>query len=513
MGIIIRPDDIPPEASTTDVEFRACRDDLEFFIEKTFKIINPGVSFLSNWHIGAYAEYLMACYNRQIKRLIINVPPRYLKSISCSVAFPAWALGKNPSLKFMAASYSKDLAFKHSVDCRTLMKNEWYGQCFPLTQLKDDQDEKKKFMTTMGGHRIATSVGATATGEGGNFLIMDDPHNAMQAQSDTIRESQINWFYQTFTTRLNDKKNDVIIVVMQRLHPMDLTGVLMDDGGWEQLVLPASTKKPLMIQLNGFKHEMKPGDLLHNDREDKKTLEQVKKNLRSYGYSAQYLQEPTIESGGIFEKSWFKLWPAKAPLPEFEFVIQSWDTAFTERTDGDPSAKTVWGVFRRSDEHPWCAMLLDAESDYLSYPKLRRKVAREYFDYLYGAKDRKADIVLIEEKGSGISLIQDLEKTTIPIAKYNPGKADKVQRAHAISHIIEAGRIYIPESSNVRREVAGWAEDFMKQCCGFPKAAHDDYVDTMTQALKYMIDSTFLSLEPEEDEPEVPIKEGNPYAK
>ncbi len=215
------------------------RQDLASFTAKAFQTVDPGTRYRDNWHIGLVAEHLAACARGEITRLVINMPPRHLKSLCVSVAWPAWLLGQDPGKRIMAASYSRALAVKHALDCRLILGAPWYRRIFPGVALAADQNEKHKVQTTARGHRIATSVGGTATGEGADVLIVDDPHNPRQAMSEKIREKALDWFDQTFSTRLDDKRRGVIVVVMQRLHERDLTGHLLARGGWEHLCLPA----------------------------------------------------------------------------------------------------------------------------------------------------------------------------------------------------------------------------------------------------------------------------------
>ena len=205
------------------------------------------------------------------------------------------------------------------------------------------------------------------------------------------------------------------------------------------------------------------------------------------------------EEGGIVKRSWFRVWPDGREFPQFDFIVQSYDTAFTERTSGDPTACTVWGVFKPEDRAS-SVMLLDAWGDHLSYPDLKPRVLEDYTASYGGVdefnKGKRVDLVLVEEKGSGISLIQDLQRAGVHVRAYNPGRADKVTRLHVVSNIIQAGRVYIPESSKVKGQFRSWAEPFVEQVCSFPLASHDDYVDTMSQALRMLRDMNFLNIDP-----------------
>src|SRR4051794_14355040 len=250
----------PTKAEALDALLRTR---LAAFTQKTFRTVDPGAVYKHNWHIDLIAEYLEACTRREVKRLIINVPPRYMKSISVSVAWPAWLIGKNPSERIVAASYSDRLSLKHSVDCRLVIQSEWYRRLFPGVILTGDQNEKEKFVTTARGQRFATTVRGSPTGDGGNFLIVDDPHTPQQALSPVQRQHGLDWFDQTFSNRLDDKENGVIVVVMQRLHANDLSGHLLDKGGWEHLCIPGIAEVRTVIDFGRVKATREPGDVLH----------------------------------------------------------------------------------------------------------------------------------------------------------------------------------------------------------------------------------------------------------
>lgn len=455
----------------------------------------------------------MACKKREIKRLIINIPPRSLKSTIGTVAFPAFLLGHDPSTKIMAASYSKQLSIKHSMESRLLIESEWYKRLFPRTIIADDNNQKSQFTTTLRGHRVATSCGATTTGEGGNFLIVDDPHGAADAQSKLIRDSQNTWFDQSFSTRLNDKENDVIIVIMQRLHHQDLTGHLLDKGGWEHLCLPAVFDQKKTISIGSFNKTINKGDLLQPERESMATLEQTKREMGSYAYAGQYMQEPVPDGGGIFKREWIKLFPMDKELPKFDCILQSYDTALTANTFSDSTAFTAWGIFEHKGNK--AAMLIDAWEDRLEYPELKKKVLMEWKTRYGEGEGRRADFILIEDKGSGLSLRQDLQRAQIPVRAYNPGRADKISRAHLVTYLFENGLVFMPESDMHRGKPMSWAEKVIMQLLAFPNSDHDDFVDSVTQALRYLRDAMWLkvSSDPDdEDDEEDNRPKVNPYA-
>lgn len=437
---------------------------LAAFTRKTFATVDPGVPYSHNWHVDLIAEYLEACTRREIKRLVINIPPRYLKSISVTVAWPAWLLGKDPGERILAASYAHKLSLKHSTDCRLVIKSDWYRGIFPDTQLTDDQDTKEKFVTTQRGMRYATSVAGSAIGEGGNFLIVDDPTSATQAASDVQRQTANDWFDQAFATRLNDKENGVIVVVMQRLHAQDLTGHLLGKGGWEHLCIPAVAETRTIIDFGRVRVERQQGEPLHAAREDLAAIGRQKVALGSYAFAGQYQQRPAPAEGGIFKAHWFARYAARRD--DYLEIVQSWDTAHKPGELNDPSVCTTWGV--RIDGYD----LLDVRSGRMEYPDLKARAIRM-------AEDWKPIAILIEDKASGQSLIQDLRReTTLPVIAIQP-KGDKIFRASGVSAMVEAGKVALPQQ-------APWLTDYEMELLTFPNGAHDDAVDSTSQFLEWV---------------------------
>lgn len=451
----------PTKAEALDALLRTR---LAAFTQKTFRTVDPGAQYLHNWHIDLISEYLEACTKRQIKRLIINVPPRSLKSISVSVAWPAWLLGRNPSEQLLAASYAEMLALKHSVDCRLVMQSDWYRRVFPSVILTGDQNEKRKFVTTARGQRFATSVGGTATGEGGQILIVDDPLNPLQAASEVMRTAANTWFDQTFVSRLNDKENGVIVVVMQRLHADDLTGHLLAKGGWEHLCIPGVAEVKTVIDFGRVKVTREPGDVLHPARESREAIDRQKIEMGSYAFAGQYQQRPAPAEGGILKLHWFGRYDK--PEEKYNRIVQSWDTAYKKGAHNDPSCCLTFG--ERDDGHD----LLHAMVGRMEYPELKATMMRH-------AGEWNADAVLIEDKASGQSLLQDVRKETqLPLIAIEP-HGDKITRAVAVSAMIEAGKVRLPRH-------AAWLTDFEGEIMHFPNGTHDDQVDGLSQYLDWI---------------------------
>lgn len=443
------------------------KNDLSSFIAKAFFEINPSVQYLHNWHIDLIAEYLKMAYEGKITRLIINMPPRYLKSVSISVAFPSWVLGSKPNERVIVASYSELLAVKHSTDSRLIVNSKWYRELFPEFEMSSFQNEKHKFSTTQNGYRFATSVGGTLTGEGGNFLIVDDPHNPQQVLSPKYRQKTLDWFDNTFASRLNDKKKGVIIVVMQRLHENDLSGYLLNKKGnrWIHLNIPAVSEEEIIYSIGDFYKVRRKGELLHSAREGIKEIEQIKFDLGSYSFAAQYQQSPVGKSNGMIKDSWIRYYNV-SKTPVCSEVVLSFDTAIKIGVKNDPTVCTVWGIYDN------CYYLLDLHRQWLEYPSLKKRV-------LELSKIWNPEAILIEDKASGQSLIQDLKKETklniIPI-KVNK---DKVTRFASVTATFEAGRVFIPNEIE-------WLADFEKELFAFPNCEHDDQVDSVSQYLQWV---------------------------
>ena len=340
--------------------------DLGCFIHKVFCTINPGSEYIKNWHIDLIAEHLKAAEKGEIKRLIINMPPRALKSVSISVAWPAWLLGQNPALRIMVASYSQILSNKLSMDTRFIMNSQWYQDLFPGTRIHKKQNQKSKFMTTKYGFRFATSVGGTATGEGGDILIVDDPHNPSQMSSEKLRSKTIKWFAETFSTRLNNRAQGKIILVQQRLHEGDLSGHLLSENPdqWTLLKIPVIAQERLFFRIGKFESVIDTGQTISEKLFSLEQIQTLQKEIGQGNFNAQYMQEPNKLSVGLLREEYIKFYKI---LPEkFDYIIQSWDTAIKANNDSDFSAMTNWGVIDNT------YYLISAFEQRLEYPELNR---------------------------------------------------------------------------------------------------------------------------------------------
>jgi predicted phage terminase large subunit-like protein len=448
---------------THEHQLERIRNSFQTFIVQSFSTVNPGTPFLENWHIQCVAEHLEAVRRGELKRLIINLPPRALKSVCVTVAWPAFLLGHDPAERIIAASYASSLSVRHSLDTRLLLNAPWYRSAFPDTEIAPGENLKQKFTTTKRGFRFATSVGGSVTGEGGNILIVDDPHNPVQATGAATRQIANRWFDNSFATRLNDKRKGAIVVVMQRLHPEDLTGHLLGKGGWERLSLPAIAPRRMVIEYGPYVTVREEGDLLHPAREDAELIAQAKRELGSAVFNAQYQQEPLAQEGGIVKLHWFRRHEGGVRA---ERIVQSWDTGIKAGERNDPSACATFAVTREG------YALLDMAVMREEYPELKRAAQA-----LAGRWQPHA--VLIEDKASGQPLLQDLRRETkLPLIGVRPA-GDKVTRLAAVSALVEAGRVTLPRE-------AAWLAAFEAELSAFPNTPHDDQVDAFTQFLQWI---------------------------
>jgi predicted phage terminase large subunit-like protein len=446
------------------------RSDLMTFIHRVFHTIAPAQSYQHNWHLEAVAWHLEQCAKGAIKRLLITLPPRSLKSICTSVAYPAWVLGHDPTARIICASYSENFAAKHSLDCRAVMESDWYRRIFPHARISREKNTELNFLTTRHGYRYATSVGGTLTGRGGNLIIVDDPIKPEDALSEARRSAVNEWFDRTLYSRLDDKRNDTIVLIMQRLHVEDLAGYVTQKEPWVDLRLPAIAEVEQTVALGPDEHyTRKVGEVLHEAREPKEVLDQLKVALGSFNFSAQYQQCPIPLEGEIIHWDWFRFYDELPCRVVGDRIVQSWDTASKAEEISDYSVGTTW-LIKGNDYY-----LLDVLRRRLTYPDLKRQIIDHACRF-------SVNEIIIEDRGSGTALIQDLGDENIggvpyPIA-FQP-ETDKVTRMHAQSARIEAGHVYLP----LRAE---WLEDFRTELLQFPKGRYDDQVDSLSQFLNWV---------------------------
>jgi predicted phage terminase large subunit-like protein len=447
------------------------------FVKQAWQVLEPRTAFQDNWHISLLSEYLEALAAGDIIRLIINVPPRSGKSLLATIFLPCWVWLHNPAERFMFASYSAALSIKHSLDRRTLIKSRWYQSRWAgIVKLADDLNLKTEFANIQRGHMIATSVGASATGRGGNFLLADDLINPQQANSDLEREAAIRWFDETYSTRLDDKRTGSMLVIEQRTNVADLTGHLLAQGGWTHVSLPAIAERKTTIVFPLSKKIVirEEGDLLWPAREGHAELEAVKVRVGLFAFQSQYMQEPVSREGNLIKAEWLtSTYPSGGLPPRFDSIITSLDTAYKTGSSNDFSAIVVLGTLRSArNGYAPAHYLLEAWRGRVEFAELKRKVVAMQETW-------HANAVLIEDAASGQSLLQELRAgTMLPVKPIKPDR-DKYSRAAAICPILEARRLILPEA-------AWWRDDFVAELISFPAGAFDDWVDALVQALNYL---------------------------
>jgi predicted phage terminase large subunit-like protein len=432
-------------------------------VEKTFQAVCPGQPFRPNWHLEAICHALKRVAKGEVQRLIILMPPRNLKSICASVAFPAWLLGRDPTRKVICVSYSTELATKHARDCRAVMTASWYPSLFPSTRIDPAKSAEVEFMTTQRGFRLATSTGGTLTGRGGDILIIDDPMKPADAQSDALRLQCQQWFSNTLLSRLDDKVNSAIVLVMQRLHPDDLAGYLMQQDGWEVLSLPAIAEAEEVVPIGpGKVHRRGVGEVLHPEREPLEALEKLKIEMGSYDFSAQYQQAPVPAGGNMIKWGWFGFFSGLPLLRDGAVLVQSWDTA---STTSELASYSV-GITALIDK-TGTIWVLDLVRGRWEFPDLHIKAVRHH----------QPKATLIEDHASGTALQQALKQQGFATIAIKP-KGDKVMRMHAHTAALEGGKVPLQKD-------APWLDDFRCEVLAFPNGKHDDQVDALSQLMTW----------------------------
>ena len=445
------------------------RDDFYAFIQMCFAIVSPGTEFLDARYIEVLAAIAVRCLNGEGLRQIINLPPRYLKSIIFSVALPAYALGMDPTKNIICVSYALELAGKLARDCRKVMESKRYWDLFPKTRLL--RTAEADITTTAGGSRLATSTGGTLTGRGGSLIICDDLMKSASAQSEAGRRYVAECVDQTILSRLNDKLRDSVLVVGQRLHCDDVFGHLLskNPNSWDVLSMAAIAETDERYEIRpGRSFERKAGEALHPEREPISALDRIKAEQGSFVFSAQWQQKPLPLEGEILKLGWFPRYEVEPSKSGNDEIVQSWDTASKVGDFNDCSVCTTWLIKDKK------FYLLDVYRARLIYPDLKRAIVAL-------AEQFKPNAILIEDKASGTGLIQDIQNDRHANARsliaIEP-EGDKRQRASAQSAVIESGEVFLPRE-------AKWLDDFKSEIVQFPNGRHDDQVDSMTQFLRW----------------------------
>lgn len=444
------------------------------YVRLCWSVIEPQTKYLDNWHIELICEYLELVTSGKIKRLIINIPPRYMKSSLISIFWPTWSWTRDPHLRFLFASYADELALKHNTDRRTILNSQWYkGQWGDKVKLAGDQNQKGFFQNTIRGHMLATSVGGGSTGFGGNVIVLDDPLNPKMALSDTVRNTTNQWIGNTISTRLDDKRNGAIVVIMQRLHHDDVTGYLLRQmpDEWTHVELKGEAEKPErhIFPVSGKVVERSEGDVLWPCREDKDILALQKRQMGSYDFASHYQQNPVPLGGSIIKKEWLRYYQNDLPpIVAMDQIIQSWDMSFKNVGDSSFVVGQVWGKFLANK------YLLDQVRARMGFTETIRAVK------MLIVRWPQTQTILVEDKANGPAVIDSLKNELSGILPINP-EGSKGSRLHAVSRQFESGNIYIPHSS-----IAPWVEQYIDELCNYPFVAHDDQCDSTSQALSWL---------------------------
>ena len=437
--------------------------------------------FIAGAHHKIIADKLEGIATGELKRLIVNMPPRHTKSEFASYLFPAWMIGRKPTMKIIQATHTTELAVSFGRKVKNLLERDDYKEIFPDANLSADSKASGRWDTKAGGMYYAVGVGSNLAGRGGDLIVIDDPHSEQTAMSNSGFEDAWEWY--TGGPRQRLQPGGAIVLVQTRWSQKDMTGQLIKSMAkdpladqWEVIELPAI---------------MPSGSACWPEYWSLPDLESVKASIPPSKWNAQYQQNPTGEDNAIIPRSWWKRWKKKN-VPDLKYVIQSYDTAFTKRETSDYSAITTWGVFSPEEGGPPGLILLDSKKGRWDFPELKG-IALEEYEYW------DPDTVIVEAKASGLPLTHELRNTGIPVVNFTPSKGnDKVSRVHSVSPLFEAGMVWAPEET--------FADEMIEEVAAFPNGEYDDLVDSMTQALMRYRQGNFVNL-PSDDWGEEEVKE------
>ena len=437
--------------------------------------------FIAGAHHKIISDKLEGIATGKLKRLIVNMPPRHTKSEFASYLFPAWMIGRKPTMKIIQATHTTELAVSFGRKVKNLLERGDYKEIFPDANLSADSKASGRWDTKAGGMYYAVGVGSNLAGRGGDLIVIDDPHSEQTAMSNSGFEDAWEWY--TGGPRQRLQPGGAIVLVQTRWSQKDMTGQLIKSMAkdpladqWEVIELPAI---------------MPSGSACWPEYWSLPDLESVKASIPPSKWNAQYQQNPTGEDNAIIPRSWWKRWKKKN-VPDLKYVIQSYDTAFTKRETSDYSAITTWGVFSPEEGGPPGLILLDSKKGRWDFPELKG-IALEEYEYW------DPDTVIVEAKASGLPLTHELRNTGIPVVNFTPSKGnDKVSRVHSVSPLFEAGMVWAPEET--------FADEMIEEVAAFPNGEYDDLVDSMTQALMRYRQGNFVNL-PSDDWGDEELKE------
>jgi len=521
MPDLVLPSNIDRDAQLLDLDRVDCEESLYEFLKAAWKYIDPA-PWKDGWHIGAIAEHLQAVVDGQIRRLIVNLPPRHCKSLLLSVAFPAWVWAQSinsptsgPGVPFLYASYADKLSLRDSVKCRRLIESMWYqkfwGERFRLVS---DQNTKSRFQNDKGGERLITSIGAGVTGEGGNIICIDDPNAANEIASDASIETTIDWWTTAMPSRPNDPETCAWIVIQQRLAENDLTGHILEHeaDGWTHLCLPGryEPERSFHTAIGWKDPRTEPGELLWPERFSESTLKRLEVTMGPYTFAGQIQQRPEPKGGGIIKSDWWLKWDRDEYPKNIDFILGVVDTAFTTDELNDPSGMMVWMIY--SEDRPYGpTRIVDSSGNALrmdnTYSEFAPKVLLGYaWDERLELHDLvnkvavtcikyRVDLLVIENKASGISVAQEIRRLysreRFGVELFDPKSQDKAARLYSVQHLFAEGIVSAPDKV--------WADRVIKQVGQFPKGKHDEYVDLTSMGLRKLRDMGLLVRQPERE--------------
>lgn len=442
-----------------------CERSLHDFVRQAWHVVEPGTQFVDSWHVGAICEHLEACTRGQVRRLIINIPPRCMKSLLVSVFWPAWVWCTRPHARWLFSSYAHHLSLRDSLHCRDVIQSPWYQRRWGgRFRLRDDQNQKTRFDNDKSGFRLATSTGGVGTGEGGDFIVSDDAHNLVSAESDTQREGVLHWWSQSMSTRGNDPRTVCHVVVMQRLHERDLSGFLLEQGGYEHLCLPMAFEPERRCSTSvGWRDPREAeGELLCPRRFPKAEVDELQRRLGLYGTAGQLQQRPAPLEGGLFQRNWFQIAPTAPQCPLHR--IRYWDLAAA--VDGDYTC----GVLMSRDQQG--TFFVEDVRRGRWNPTLRDSIIEQ----VARSDGRNVEIMLEQEPGSaGKSVIEYLGRKlagfTVLFDKPTGSKEVRAQPFASQCGI-----------HNVHLVSGAWNGDYLDELCVFPNGRNDDQVDASSGA-------------------------------